>query len=105
MCEDAGITFILFYGTLLGAVREHDFIDHDEDIDLVLFKKDMRKFENQLFKLRECGFEMARYERRGFCSIIRKGEYIDLYFMSLIPPTLICITVVRIYVARSLCLT
>lgn len=80
VCDEAGITFILFYGTLLGAVREHDFIDHDEDIDLVLFKKDMRRFENQLFRLREYGFEVARYERRGFMSIIRKNEYIDLYF-------------------------
>lgn len=85
VCEKAGITFILFYGTLLGAVREHDFIDHDEDIDIVLYKDEMRKFENQLFRLRELGFEVARYERRGFMSIIRKGEYIDLYFYKQYP--------------------
>ena len=27
--------FILFFGTLLGAVREHDFIKNDTDIDVV----------------------------------------------------------------------
>ena len=28
----------------------------------------------------EIGFKVARYDRRGLLSIIRKGEYIDLYF-------------------------
>lgn len=78
--DKADFNFILFYGTLLGAVREHDFITHDEDIDVVMYKKDMLKFLNTLFVLREKGFELARYESRGFLSIIRKGEYIDVYF-------------------------
>ena len=80
VCDHEGIPFILFYGTLLGAVREHDFISHDEDIDLVMYKTDMERFLATLFTLRERGFELARYERRGFLSIIRKGEYIDVYF-------------------------
>ena len=80
LCNEAGLNFILFYGTLLGAVREHDFITHDEDIDVVMYKADMAKFLNLLFELRKEGFELARYERRGLLSIIRKGEYIDVYF-------------------------
>lgn len=80
ICDEANLQFILFYGTLLGAVREHDFIAHDEDIDIVMYKKDMQKFLDTLFTLREHGFELARYERRGFLSIIRNGEYIDIYF-------------------------
>lgn len=74
------LLFLLSFGTLLGAVREHDFIDHDEDIDLIMFKKDMPRFLSLLFVLRDNGFEIARYESRGFLSIIRKGEYIDFYF-------------------------
>ncbi|WP_302494230.1 LicD family protein [uncultured Prevotella sp.] len=80
LCDEAGLKFILFYGSLLGAVREHDFITHDEDIDVVMYKSDMPKFLNLLFDLRKEGFELARYERRGFLSIIRKSEYIDVYF-------------------------
>lgn len=79
------LRFILLFGTLLGAVREHDFIAHDEDIDLVMKKEDMPAFLSTLFELREQGFELARYERRGFLSIIRKGEYIDFYFFQPYP--------------------
>lgn len=85
ICEENHIPFLLYYGTLLGAVREKNFITHDEDIDLALKKEDMPIFLNLLFKLRNIGFEVARYERRGFMSIIRKGEYIDLYFFDIYP--------------------
>lgn len=78
--DQNNVLFLLAYGTLLGAVREHDFISHDEDIDLIMMKKDMPKFLSLLFVLRENGFAIARYESRGFLSIIRKGEYIDFYF-------------------------
>jgi len=80
VCDLNGMNFMLFFGTLLGAVREHDFITHDEDIDIVMLKSDMPAFLAMLFELRKFGFELARYERRGFLSIIRKGEYIDIYF-------------------------
>lgn len=76
------LTFILSFGALLGAVREHDFIDHDEDIDLIVMKKDMQRFLSLLFVLRDKGFEVVRYESRGFLSIMRKGEYIDFYFFA-----------------------
>lgn len=80
ICDRNHLTFLLFFGTLLGAVREHDFITHDEDIDLIMSKESMPAFLDMLFELRESGFELARFERRGFLSIIRKGEYIDIYF-------------------------
>jgi len=82
VCDRNKLPFLLFFGTLLGAVREHDFISHDEDIDLVMQKSDMPRFLDMLFQLRDVGFEIARYERRGFLSIIRKGEYIDIYFFA-----------------------
>ena len=43
VCDDSDLPFILFYGTLLGAIREHDFITHDEDIDITPFS-DGRKW-------------------------------------------------------------
>ena len=44
------LKFLLSFGTLLGAVREHDFISHDEDIDLIMFKRDLPSFLSLLFE-------------------------------------------------------
>ncbi len=80
LCNRFGIEYMLSYGTLLGAVREKDFISHDEDIDVVL-KEDFRpKFLERLEDFRANGFELVRFDRRGLYSLMRKGEYIDLYF-------------------------
>jgi phosphorylcholine metabolism protein LicD len=39
----ANLTFILFYGSLLGYLRDGNFIDNDDDIDILMDKKDMDK--------------------------------------------------------------
>ena len=78
--ETRGMSFGLIAGTLLGAVREHDFISHDEDIDLSFLEEQKNDLLDLLHEMKKIGFIVARYDRRGLLSIIRKGEYIDLYF-------------------------
>lgn len=80
--EKHDIIFGLIAGTLLGAVREDDFISHDEDIDLFLLDEQRQKFIDLLPELMLAGFEVARYDRRGLLSMIRNGEYIDFYFFT-----------------------
>ena len=73
------IPFTLIAGTLLGAVREEDFIAHDEDVDLALLSEDKERLFDALPEVIEAGFTIARYNRRGVLSVMRRGEYIDLY--------------------------
>lgn len=78
--DKGGIPFQLHAGTLLGAVREHDFIAHDEDIDLAFADTYRNQVLSLLPAMYEAGFEVCRYDRRDLVSVMRKGEYIDFYF-------------------------
>lgn len=79
--QEAGIDATVGFGSLLGIVRDNDFITWDEDIDLCILKEEEGKLEDSLWTLREKGFELVRYERIGLYSFMRFGEYIDVYVL------------------------
>ncbi len=76
--QQSGIRYGLFYGTLLGAIREKNFIVHDEDTDVYILSEDQDKFFNLLFEFRKQGLHLVRLTT-DLVSLMRKNEYIDTY--------------------------
>lgn len=56
-CKEHNVVFWLDFGTLLGAIREHDFIKHDFDIDVAVHFEDRKAFQSAIT---DFGFTLAR---------------------------------------------
>lgn len=74
------VKFLLMHGTLLGAIREHDFIKHDIDIDTCVL--DEQKLIETIPDLDRTGLKLCRYEPHVIYSFIRNGVYIDVYIVN-----------------------
>ena len=59
--KEHGIALMPAYGTLLGAVREHDFISHDFDVDTIIWAKDMQKALDLAPELEKYGIKLHCY--------------------------------------------
>lgn len=77
-------------GSLLGIIRDNDFITWDEDIDLYILEEDKEQFLPLLFEFKAAGFDVIRYWRCGLISIKKNGEYIDFYFVKKIADNIRC---------------
>lgn len=69
------------FGTLIGIVRNDDFQPWKPAFDIYILKEDEERFKDVLWLLKEEGFELVRYERRGLYIISRNEEYIKVFVL------------------------
>ena len=70
------------FGTLIGVVRNVDFQSWKPAFDIYILKEDEERFKDILWLLKEVGFELVRYERRGRYYLVRKDEYIKVFVLT-----------------------
>lgn len=69
------------FGTLIGIVRNDDYQPWKPVFDIYILKEDEERFKDVLWLLKEDGFELVRYERRGLYYLKRNFEYIKVFVL------------------------
>lgn len=80
--DKIGINWGPAFGTLIGVVRNEDFQPWKPVFDIYILKEDEERFKDILWILKDVGFQLARYERRGRYYLVRKNEYIKVFVLT-----------------------
>ncbi len=80
LLEPIGLEFCLYWGTLLGAVRDKEVIKGDEDVDVYVTDED--KLYNSIPYLYDNGLKLVRFEKGSLYSFRANNNcYIDFYIV------------------------
>lgn len=79
--DSVEVSFRLGYGTLLGVVRDNNFILGDNDVDLLFEQKDKIDFINNKLVLENLGFYFYKITNNTI-ALVFEGVTFDCYFFS-----------------------
>ena len=79
--DKIGINWGPAFGTLIGIVRNDDFIPWNPVFDIYILKEDEERFKDILWNLKENGFNVVRYERRGLYYLRRGFDYVKIFVL------------------------
>lgn len=79
--DKIGINWGPAFGTLIGIVRNDDFLPWNPVFDIYILKEDEERFKDVLWLLQEVGFILDRHERRGLYYLKRNNEVIKVFVL------------------------
>lgn len=69
------------FGTLIGIIRNDDFLPWAPVFNLYILKEDEERFKDVLWLLQDSNFELVRYERRGLYYLRRNNEFFKVFVL------------------------
>ena len=79
--DKIGINWGPAFGTLIGITRNEDLLPWAKFFDIYILREDEERFKDLLWHLREVGFDLVRYERRGLYFLKRNGEFFKIFVL------------------------
>ena len=76
-----GVPFFLAFGTLLGSCREGNFIQDDQDVDVLVMERDEDRLVGALLseEFAKSGLSLIRTHERYLVSVSAGAGYVDVY--------------------------
>ena len=69
------------FGTLIGIIRNDDFLPWAPVFNIYILKEDEERFKDVLWLLMESDFELVRHERRGLYYLRRNNEFFKVFVL------------------------
>ena len=79
--DKIGINWGPAFGTLIGIIRNDDYLPWSPHFDVYILKEDEERFKDVLWSLIDAGFKLIRHERRGLYYIEKNGEFFKIFVL------------------------